>query len=56
MKVQIINDIILAYGTHLYGDDVYDAPDDYTFDTYNYIPKVPGQYDIDNFIKIEKQG
>lgn len=52
MKVQIVNDIILAYGTHLYGDDVYNAPDDYAYDNYNYIPKKPGVYDISNFVKI----
>lgn len=55
MKVQIVNDIVVAYGPQLFGNDIYDAPDDYTFDTYNYIPKVPGQYDIENFIKIENQ-
>jgi hypothetical protein len=53
MKVQIINDIVLAFGIHLFGPNIYDAPDDYSFETYNYIPEIEGIYNINNFIKIE---
>lgn len=52
MKVQIVNDEILAFGEILEGSDVYDnAPNDYSPDIYDYIPEIPGVYNINNFIK-----
>lgn len=51
MKVQIINDEILAFGEILEGFDVYDnAPNDYSPDVYDYIPNTPGVYDFNNFV------
>lgn len=52
MKVQIVNDKILAFGEILEGSDVYDnAPNDYSPDIYDYIPEIPGVYNINNFIR-----
>jgi len=53
MKVQIVNDVIVAFGKELFGDDVFDAPDDYTFESYSYEPKNAGEYDSEGFVKIE---
>lgn len=53
MKAQIVDDVVVAYGNHLYGDDVFDAPDDYTFETYTYFTDTPGEYNPNGFSKIE---
>ena len=49
MKVQIINDQIVAWGDYLIGSDVYDGPDDYSPERYNYIPSAPGIFDPNGF-------
>jgi hypothetical protein len=51
MRVQIINDVVVAYG-QVFGEDTYEgAPDDYTFETYDYTPKEQGVFDPNGFVK-----
>lgn len=51
MRVQIIDDIIVAWGTNVFGDNTYeDAPNDYSPELYDYIPQIPGEFNINNFI------
>jgi hypothetical protein len=53
MRVQIINDIVIAYGK-VFGENTFEgAPDDYTFDTYTYTPEVAGVFDPNGFNKID---
>jgi len=52
MKGQIINDIILAYGSVLSGPNIYDIPDDYSPERYSYTPSIPGVFDPNGFIPI----
>lgn len=49
MKGQLLNDAIVAYGDSLTGIDVYDIPDDYSPEKYNYIPDVVGVFDPNGF-------
>ena len=52
MKVQIINDEIVAYGEAISGENIYEINiSDYNHEKYNYIPKEPGVFDETNFIK-----
>ena len=52
MRVQVVNDVIVAWGVAVLGDDTYDgAPEDYSPDLYDYIPETPGVYSPLNFIR-----
>lgn len=50
MKGQIINDVIIVYGNFVSGDNVFEIPDDYSPEKYNYIPSVAGVFDPNGFI------
>lgn len=51
MKAQIVNDIILAYGIVLIGEDVYEPiPEDYSPQKYDYIPAIIGIFDPNGFV------
>lgn len=52
MRGQLINDEIVVYGKSLEGQDVYDIPDDYSPEKYNYIPSVAGVFDPNGFYLI----
>lgn len=57
MRVQIIDDEIVAWGVAVFGDDTYDgAPDDYSPDLYDYVPVEPGVYSPENFIRKASEG
>lgn len=50
MKVQIINDTVVAFGIALEGEDVFSpAPADYSFEKYDYTPIEPGVFNPDGF-------
>jgi len=49
MQVQIINDIIVGYGDFISGNDVFDAPDDYTPSRYSYTAITPNTYNPNGF-------
>jgi len=50
MKAQIINDVVVAYGIALVGNDVFEPiPNDYSFEKYDYNPEVPGVFDSNGF-------
>lgn len=49
MRGQLRNDVIVAYGYSLVGTDVYDIPDDYSPERYNYTPAVAGVFDPNGF-------
>lgn len=52
MRVQIIDDKIVAWGVAVFGDSTYDgAPQDYSPDLYDYIPETPGIYSPSNFVR-----
>lgn len=52
MRVQIIEDKVIVYGK-VYGENTYEgAPEDYTFETYDYSPQTPGVFDPNGFIKV----
>ena len=50
MKVQVINDEIKAFGPQLVGENIFDAPSDYSPERYNYIPAVAGVFDPNGFV------
>jgi hypothetical protein len=50
MKVQVINDEIRAFGPQLVGENIFDAPSDYSPERYNYIPAVAGVFDPNGFV------
>jgi len=49
MRVQIIDDIVVAWGIAVFGNNTFDAPNDYSPEIYDYIPETPGVFDINNF-------
>lgn len=52
MRIQIIDDVITAWGPEVFGENTYDgAPDDYAPDLYDYVPREPGVFDPENFIR-----
>lgn len=53
MKGQIINDVIVVFGSYLSGDNIFDIPDDYSPERYQYTPSVPGVFDPDGFNPID---
>ena len=49
MKGQIVNDVIVAFGNQLYGENIFDIPDDYSPERYTYTPSVAGVFDPNGF-------
>lgn len=52
MKGQLVNDMIVAYGDFISGPDVYNIPDDYSPERYNYVTSTTGVFDPNGFILI----
>jgi len=49
MRGQLINDEIVVYGEIIEGDNVYDIPNDYSPDKYNYTPLIAGEFNPNGF-------
>jgi len=50
MKAQIIDDVVVAYGIALVGNDVFEPiPNDYSFEKYDYTPSVSGVFNPNGF-------
>ncbi len=52
MKGQLVNDAIVSYGDFISGPNVYNIPDDYSPERYNYVTSTPGVFDPNGFILI----
>lgn len=51
MKAQIINDVVVAFGIGLSGEDVFEPiPNDYSFEKYDYTPATAGIFDPNGFV------
>lgn len=50
MRVQIINDEVVAYGESISGENIYNISiSDYDHEKYDYIPEIPGVFNENNF-------
>ena len=52
MRVQIVNDEVLAWGNECTGDDTFEAPIDYSPDKYTYTPNEDGSLNPNGFTLI----
>lgn len=57
MRVQILEDKIVAWGVAVEGEGTYEAPDDYSPEIYEYTPAIPGVFDPNGFtLKQQENG
>lgn len=55
MRVQVLEDKIVAWGVAVEGEGTYPAPDDYSPEKYNYVPEIPGVFNPNGFILITNE-